>query len=108
MADHDSRRATMAFGTLWLFVIFVSVVDGYLVVRHRHDMLKFELNPLGRALIHWNDGRVWYLLSAKFAGTVVACAAMLRLFHYRRGLGLIVAVALAAFQLGLLLFLLLY
>ena len=99
-------RRTATFFTLWLFIIFVSVVDGYLVLRHRHEIQWFEQNPVGRALIAWNQGRVWYLLSAKFAGTVVACAALLLIYRASKRIGLVVGVGLAGFQLALLLFLL--
>jgi hypothetical protein len=62
---------------------------------------------VGRALIMWNGGRVWYLLAAKFIGTVIACAALLLIRRGSERLGLIVAATLAALQLCLLLFLML-
>src|SRR5262249_29211406 len=97
-AAQISRWATAEkalFYALWLFVILVSVVDGYLAYRHRHEMQRMELNPLGLALIHWNGGRVWYLLAVKFAGTVVACALVLLIRQARPRIGLAVAAALA-------------
>src|SRR5256885_10422039 len=108
MGIQTNRRLTICFYALWLFVIFVSAVDGYLALRHRHDMLSYELNPWGRMLIRWNDGQVWYLLAAKFAGTVVACAAMLVISRANFRLGLVIASALAVAQLGLLLVLLFF
>ena len=96
-----------AFYGLWLFIILVSVLDGFLALRYRHLLSALELNPVGRSLIAANDGRVWYLLFAKFMGTVVACAILL-LIHYRcPQYGLIVGAAVASLQLCLLLFLLL-
>src|SRR3954447_11792076 len=96
------RLAT--FYALWIFIILVSVLDGFLSVRYRHALSTLELNPMGRALIAANDGGVWYLLVAKFIGTVVACAILLLIHQRRPQLGLIVCTALGALQLCLLLF----
>jgi len=104
MVQDGDRRPTRLFFALWLFVIFVSVVDGYLVLRNRHFLE--EMNPFGRLLIHLNDGQVWYLLAAKFAGTVVACGLLLLVYWKKRPLGIIIAAGLAVLQMCLLLFLL--
>jgi hypothetical protein len=99
-------RATLAFAPLWTFIAFVSVLDGYLVLTNRHVIEFTELNPVGQALLRLNGGDVWYLLAAKAAGTTLACSLLLVLFWARPRLGLVVAGALAAFQFGLLVFLL--
>jgi hypothetical protein len=99
-----ARQAAFFYG-LWLFIIVVSVIDGLLVWQHRQQILNTELNPVGRALLLANGGRVWYLLGLKFAGTVVACGVLLLVWQRSRGMGLIVAGAVAALQLCLLLFL---
>jgi hypothetical protein len=100
-------RQLAPFALLWLFVIFVSVLDGYLAIRFRHELHKTELNPFGRWLIHLNGGQVWLLLAAKFIGTVTAATAILLLFAHHPRLGLTIASIVAAFQLWLLWFLLL-
>jgi len=105
MTKLQLRPHAVLFYGLWLFIILVSVIDGYLVVRHRDKILVFERNPVGRALIKLNDGRVWFLLLAKFIGTVAACAALLLLRRWREHVGLTVAIAVAVVQLFLLLFL---
>ena len=99
------RRSTLLFCALWLFIIVVSVIDGYLVVRHRQYIHAFERNPVGRKLIEWNHGRVWYLLVAKFSGTVIACAALLLIRQANERVGTTITVFVAAAQLGLLVFL---
>ena len=106
MSERLALRKLWLFGLLWLFVIFVSVFDGYLVVRHREELHKTELNPLGRMLIQLNGGQVWILLAAKFAGTIAAATAVLMIFGRWPQLGLTVAGIIAGFQLWLLLFLL--
>ena len=60
----------------------------------------------GQVLIASNGGDVWYLLAAKFVGTVIACAVVLLIRRASTRLGLIVALALAFFQFSLLLYLL--
>jgi uncharacterized membrane protein YkgB len=105
MVNHSDRRLISPFMVIWTFIAFVSVLDGYLVYRHRHDMLHFELNPIGRALIHWNDGQIWYLLAAKLLGTVAACAALLVIHRVNVRLGLAAAIGVAGMQLALLIFL---
>src|SRR5262245_54762408 len=95
------------FAALWLFAIFVSVFDGYLVVRYRYELHRTELNPLGRLLIQLNGGQVWLLLAAKFVGTVAASTLVLLIYGQRPRVGMTIASVLATLQLGLLLFLLL-
>ena len=109
-ATRNNRVLSRQWGLfllLWLFVIFVSVFDGYLVLRLRHLLHEHELNPLGRLLIELNGGQVWLLLAAKFLGTVVAATVTLLVFTHRSRAGLTVASVLAGLQFCLLLFLLL-
>ena len=101
------RHPAALFVALWLFLIFVSVFDGYLIVRFRDELHKTELNPLGRMLIQLNGGQVWLLLASKFLGTVAAASIVLMIYGRRPRLGMTIAGVLATLQLGLLLFLLL-
>ncbi|MGE0759609.1 MAG: hypothetical protein AB7F89_18910 [Pirellulaceae bacterium] len=104
-ATQSCHLRSWLFRLLWLFIIGVSVIDGYLVVQHRNHLV--ELNPQGRVLIALNGGQVWLLVAAKFLGTVLACTVLL-LIHQRNGrLGTGIALVLAGLQLCLLLFLLL-
>jgi len=106
MRTQTGRRFTALFLGLWLFIIFVSVVDGYLALRHRRDIAEFELNPLLRVLVQ-RCGGVSCLLAAKFTGTVIACASLLLLQRANARLSLVVVSLLAGMQFALLLFLLL-
>jgi tryptophan-rich sensory protein len=106
MVNPSERRLISFFAAIWVFIIFVSVVDGYLVYRHRQQMLHVELNPIGRALIQWNGGQIWYLLLAKLVGTVAACAALLVIHRVNVRFGLAIAIGVAVMQLSLLIFLL--
>ncbi|MCI0359082.1 MAG: hypothetical protein L0211_11440 [Planctomycetaceae bacterium] len=101
------RHCAAVFLGLWSFAIFVSVFDGYLALRYRNSLAMHELNPLGQLLITLNDGQVWYLLIAKFAGTVAAASLVLVIHASYPRFGLPIVGAVAGLQLGLLLFLLL-
>ena len=105
MVQDGDRLPARIFFALWLFVIFVSVVDGYLVLRNRHFLQ--EMNPVGQLLIQLNGGQVWYLLAAKFTGTVISCGLLLLVYWKKRPYGIIIAASLAVLQMCLLLFLLL-
>ena len=108
VATPDARSiAAKVFLALWLFVIFVSVLDGYLALRYRDTLWLHELNPVGRALLHLGGGHVWVLLAAKFSGTVIAAGLALWIFEQRPRWGITIAAYLAVAQLCLLLFLLL-
>jgi hypothetical protein len=93
------------FLALWLFIIFVSVIDGFLVYEHRAFITDNELNPMGQTLLFLNQGNIWYLLAAKFIGTVASCGLLLLIHRYYRRAAIAVATAVATFQLALLLFL---
>jgi hypothetical protein len=100
------RGMKRLFVSLWLFIILVSVLDGYLVLTNRQSIAEDERNPVGRALIAWNQGDVWLLLGVKACGTIVA-ATVVRILYWRsRRRGLLVAAGLSLFQLGLLIYLL--
>ena len=99
-------RSFYLFAGLWLFVIFVSVLDGYLAVRYRHELHITERNPLGRWLIQRGGNQVWLLLAAKFAGTVIAATAVLLIHSRWPRWGMPIVIAMAVFQLWLLWFLL--
>jgi hypothetical protein len=94
-----------AFLIMWLLIIFVSAHDGYLVLANRFLIAHVELNPFGRWLIHRNGGDIWLLLAAKSIGTLAASSLLLWLYWLRPRLGWSACAAIAAFQLGLLLFL---
>jgi hypothetical protein len=101
----NARHSAAAFYALWLFIIVVSVLDGFLALRHQHLLMALELNPIGRWLLAINGGQVWYLLAAKFVGTVLACAALLIIRDRSPRISFVITAAVAAAQLCLLLFL---
>ena len=93
------------FRLAWLFVILVSVFDGYLVWHNREVISEFEQNPAGRALLGMADGGIWILLSIKSLGTVLASMWLLLIYRKSASIGIVIALSLAGFQFGLLIYL---
>jgi hypothetical protein len=93
------------YWSLWLLIMFVSVWDCFLTFIYREQMQVTELNPMGRALIHLNDGGVTYFLVAKIVGTLLVTSVLAALYdHYPRK-AFAITTPIAAFQFGLLVFL---
>jgi hypothetical protein len=99
------RGGVLVFSVLVLFIAAVSVHDAMLVVLNEGVIAHFERNPLGRWLIELGGGEVWLFVLVKLAGTSIACAALVAIYpRWRRG-AVAAAATIAAFQLGLLLYL---
>jgi hypothetical protein len=90
---------------MWLFIVFVSVHDGYLVLANRQVMWSEEQNPFARWLIETSGRDIWVFLAFKTAGTVLVASLLLVLYSFRQRLGWVACAATAAFQLGLLAYL---
>jgi hypothetical protein len=99
------KHINTVFAVAWIFVILVSVIDAYLLLQNRDIIGSFERNPLGNALLAINGGKVWLFLSLKLLGTILTSAALILIFQHNNTLGLVVALAVACFQFGLLVFL---
>jgi hypothetical protein len=93
------------FYLMWLFIVFVSAHDGCLVLAYRPAMGSADQNPFGRWLIHVWGSDIWLLLSLKAIGTVFAATLLLVLWSFRPHLAWTACAAVAAFQLGLLVYL---
>jgi hypothetical protein len=104
--DLKNRMGALAFTALWLLILVVAVVDGYLLLIHRQIMIHAELNPVGRFLLALDHGNVRYFFIAKCCGTIAASSFLLVLYWTRARMGLVVTIGVALFQFGLLSFLL--
>ena len=96
------RCEEMLFTGLWMFIIIVSVHDGYLVLANRCVMQEAEQNPFGRWLIQINGGDIWLLLFVKAAGTILVGMLLLLLRAGLPRVAFAVCLAVAIFQLLLL------
>jgi hypothetical protein len=99
------RLMDLTFATAWMFVLLVSVIDGYLVWYCREVIEHFERNPVGQALLSLSGGHVGPFLFVKSLGTMLACMWLLVIYRTHARLGFIVVMSVAAFQLSLLIFL---
>jgi hypothetical protein len=99
------KSMSWVFPTAWIFVMAVSVVDGYLVLQLREVIGDFERNPAGIALLAINGGQVWLFLAMKLLGTSLACMWLLIIYRNNPRLGLAITLTLACFQFALLIYL---
>ncbi len=89
----------------------VSAYDIYLTVKYVEYLGTYELNPVGRWLMHLDDGpecelkQVAGFITAKFAGNFLVLSVIEFLASWKRYLATAVAVPVVLFQLGLLFYL---
>ncbi len=62
---HWLKTMDCAFATAWMFILLVSVIDGYLVWYCRDVIEHFERNPAGQALMSLSGGNVGLFLFVK-------------------------------------------
>jgi len=96
---------TILFAGLLLFIAAVSVHDAVLVVLLEDIIQDFERNPVGCWLIEIAQGSVWLFVLVKLLGTSLVGAGQVMIYQWRPHLALASTLALATFQLGLLLYL---
>ena len=101
--EHKSMNPL--FVAAWLFVICVSVIDGYLLLQNRDVIEAFEQNPLGMILLEMNGGQIWLFLSLKLLGTILTSMLLLLTYQCFARLGLFMVLSVAGFQFGLLVYL---
>ncbi|MEQ1824527.1 MAG: hypothetical protein ABL921_01205 [Pirellula sp.] len=100
-----TKTTDRLFTIAWVFIIFVSVFDGYLVFQCREVIGDFERNPAGLILLAINGGQVWLFLFMKLLGTIFACMWLLVIYRKHPHHALAIALPLAGLQCGLLFFL---
>jgi hypothetical protein len=93
------------FAGLLVYVSAISAYDGYLVVRTGDMIGDFEQNPVGLLLLKCNGGDPSLFLLAKTVGTLLVLYALSALNRHSQRLARPVALAVALFQSGLLVFL---
>lgn len=103
-ADRPSHRVRW-FAALCCFIGIVSVHDAYLLLHNRQDILEYEKNPVGRWLIEVGGGDVMLFIAVKLTTTAAVCSFLISRYRRRPQQTHFVATGVAAFQLGLLLYL---
>jgi hypothetical protein len=92
----------MIFPGLWLFIGLVSAFDTYLTVKFQETLEIEELNPLARMLLQLDGWDPALFIGVKFLGSVMVLGILAALHLSDRRIGLVIATAIASFQLGLL------
>ena len=95
----------LVFPGLWLFIALVSAFDTYLTVKFQEHLIYHEINPLARMILRREAWDPSLLIGLKFLGSLLSLGFLGALHLRNRRLGLMVTAGLAAFQLGLLCFL---
>ncbi len=95
-------KALFAVG--WVLIGLVSLYDMYLVIAYKSTILQMEENPICLELIRWDPVGLSYFLLAKFLGTAVVLTVLLALYARNRRLAMPVIGGVAAFQIGLLMY----
>lgn len=94
------------FPCLWLFIGAVSSLDAALTVKYQHDLIHMELNPIARTLLRVNGWDPSVMIGVKFAGTILVLGILILQYRRDQRLGHFLTAVVAAFQFGLLCFLL--
>ena len=89
--DPRQRVYAFVFTALWLLILIVAVVDGYLLLVNWQVIGQEELNPVGRLLLALDGGKVRCFFVAKCGGTLAASSVLLVLYWTRMRMGLAVA-----------------
>lgn len=100
-----SSKATLWFWALWTFIGLVSMFDAYLVHRFIDSIVEMEENPVCRFLITLDTENLSVFLPAKALGTLLVLSILRLIFLRRREYSLTITSAVAAYQAGLMLYL---
>jgi len=93
------------FFALWQIIGGVSAYDAFLAMKYRDELVYMERNLLGRMLLSLNDGDPSVFLGVKFVGTTFVLGVLANVYHSRPQRGLVIAKAVATFQIALLAYL---
>jgi hypothetical protein len=92
----------LIFPGLWLLIGSISAIDTYLTVKFRETLVFHEVNPIANLLLDLDAGDASLLIGLKFLGSIMALGILAALYLQNRRIGLMVSYGLAAFQVGLL------
>ncbi len=90
------------FFVLWQIIGCVSAYDAFLAMKYRNELLQMERNFLGKLLLFIDRGDPALFLGVKFMGTMMVLGILANLYHSHPQRGIVIAKAIATFQLALL------
>ena len=97
--------AKRVFSFCLLFIVCVSIYDTYLVAVYRDSILVNERNPICKFLIQQDLSQLTWFMTGKLLGNIAVVTTLSGLFFFGFRHALIVAKAVACFQLMLLIYL---
>lgn len=98
--------APVFFAGLWLFIGGVSSLDAALTVKYQSSLVHMELNPVARELLALSGWDPSVMIGVKFAGTILVLGFLDFKHRSDQRFAHFLTAVVAAFQLGLLCFLL--
>lgn len=104
---HSVARSPWIFPLLWVFIGFVTAVDAYLTVRFQSQLEFEEQNPIGVLVLSLSDWNPAQFIGLKYMGSTLVLGILTALYARNPRLGFTVTLAVAAFQFGLLCYLVL-
>jgi hypothetical protein len=104
---HSVARRAWVFPSLWVFIGFVSAVDAYLTVRFQAHLPFEEQNPISLVVLSLSDWNPAQFIGLKYMGSTLVLGILTALYARNPRLGFTVTSAVAAFQFGLLCYLVL-
>ena len=75
------RKSGVIFAFLWFFILFVQILDMYLLVSNKDVMLDMEENPICLWLIKLNGGGLNYVVPVKFGGVVLGMTSLVLIYQ---------------------------
>ena len=72
------------YSVMWLAIGIISSIDIYWSITNQHMLMEMEENPVGRYLIHREDGSIALFMSIKVAGTILALGILVSLYHWKK------------------------
>lgn len=103
ISEYISRYAL--YWMMFLFILIVSCVDLYLIVKYQDDMAYNEKNIVGTWLINLNKGSVAAFCAVKMFGTCLCLAILKKIWIHNKKWGWAIGCGLCLAQLALLWFL---
>jgi len=93
------------FFCFWLWIGFVSCIDLALAIKFKDQLHVSEENPVAKWILHADDYEMSRFAAIKMFGTILVLGALIKIYRYSLKYAMTLAVSLALFQLGLLIYL---
>lgn len=105
--EEEGKLPVYIFFAMWLWIGVVSCLDTALTIKYRESLRQMEENPIATYLIfQMDDGSLCNFVGIKMFGTILVLGTLVNIFNLNMKWGFTIVAAVAAFQTGLLAYLL--